>query len=195
MSNHNKKIFLSLNNMFKKNIWLIVILIFLGFKGVSIADKNIFEFTATSIDGEEVPLINFEGKVLLIVNTASRCGYTKQYKSLEKVYKKYKDQDFIVLAFPSNDFNQELSSNKEVKEFCEGYALSFPIFAKGKVKGIDKQPLFKYLTEDLNGTYNGEISWNFEKFLVSRNGKLFKRFYSNLDPNQDELIRAIESLL
>jgi len=195
MSNHNKKIFLSLNNMFKKNIWLIVILIFLGFKGVSIADKNIFEFTATSIDGEEVPLINFEGKVLLVVNTASRCGYTKQYKSLEKVYKKYKDQDFIVLAFPSNDFNQELSSNKEVKEFCEGYALSFPIFAKGKVKGIDKQPLFKYLTEDLNGTYNGEISWNFEKFLVSRNGKLFKRFYSNLDPNQDELIRAIESLL
>ena len=181
--------------MFKKNIWLIVILIFLVFKGVSIADKNIFEFTATSIDGEEVPLINFEGKVLLIVNTASRCGYTKQYKSLEKVYKKYKDQDFIVLAFPSNDFNQELSSNKEVKEFCEGYALSFPIFAKGKVKGIDKQPLFKYLTEDLNGTYNGEISWNFEKFLVSRNGKLFKRFYSNLDPNQDELIRAIESLL
>ena len=181
--------------MFKKNIWLIVILIFLGFNGVSIADKNIFEFTATSIDGEEVPLINFEGKVLLIVNTASRCGYTKQYKSLEKVYKKYKDQDFIVLAFPSNDFNQELSSNKEVKEFCEGYALSFPIFAKGKVKGIDKQPLFKYLTEDLNGTYNGEISWNFEKFLVSRNGKLFKRFYSNLDPNQDELIRAIESLL
>ena len=195
MSNHNKKIFLSLNNMFKKNIWLIVILIFLGFKGVSIADKNIFEFTATSIDGEEVPLINFEGKVLLVVNTASRCGYTKQYKSLEKVYKKYKDQGFIVLAFPSNDFNQELSSNKEVKEFCEGYALSFPIFAKGKVKGIDKQPLFKYLTEDLNGTYNGEISWNFEKFLVSRNGKLFKRFYSNLDPNQDELIRAIESLL
>ena len=181
--------------MYKKNAWLIFITIFLGFNGVSIADKNIFEFRVTNIDGEDVPLINFRGKVLLVVTTASRCGYTKQYKSLEKVYKKYKDQGFIVLAFPSNDFNQELSSNKEVKEFCEGYALSFPIFAKGKVKGIDKQPLFKYLTEDLNGTYNGEISWNFEKFLVSRNGKLFKRFYSNLDPNQDELIRAIESLL
>jgi len=181
--------------MFNKNAWLIVIFILLGFSGVCMAEKNIFEFKVTNIDGEKVGLSSFKGEVLLIVNTASRCGYTKQYKSLEKVYKKYKEQGFTVLAFPSNDFNQELASNKEVKEFCEGYALSFPIFAKGKVKGTDKQPLFKYLTEDIHGTSNGEIRWNFEKFLISRKGKLFKRFYSNLDPNQDEVTGAIESLL
>ena len=181
--------------MFKKNVWILVTLIFLGFYGVSIANTNIFELNVTNVDGEDVPLNNFKGKVLLVVNTASRCGYTKQYKSLERVYKKYKDQGFVVLAFPSNDFNQELSTNKEVKEFCEGYKLSFPIFAKGKVKGDDKQTLFKYLTEDLDGKNNGEIRWNFEKFLINRKGELFKRFYSNLDPNKDEVRGAIESLL
>ena len=181
--------------MLKKNFWILVTLIFLGFYGVSIANTNIFELNVTNVDGEDVPLNNFKGKVLLVVNTASRCGYTKQYKSLERVYKKYKDQGFVVLAFPSNDFNQELSTNKEVKEFCEGYKLTFPIFAKGKVKGADKQTLFKYLTEDLDGKNNGEIRWNFEKFLINRKGELFKRFYSNLDPNQDEVRGAIESLL
>ena len=181
--------------MLKKNFWILVTLIFLGFNGVSIANTNIFELNVTNVDGEDVPLNNFKGKVLLVVNTASRRGYTKQYKSLERVYKKYKDQGFVVLAFPSNDFNQELSTNKEVKEFCEGYKLTFPIFAKGKVKGVDKQTLFKYLTEDLDGKNNGEIRWNFEKFLINRKGELFKRFYSNLDPNQDEVRGAIESLL
>ena len=131
----------------------------------------------------------------MVVNTASRCGFTPQYKSLEKLYKKYKQRDFIVLAFPSNDFRQELSTDEEIKDFCEAYELSFPIFAKGKVKGSEKQEVFKYLTEDINGKSRGEIRWNFEKFLVSREGKLVKRFRSSVDPNQDEISEAIESLL
>ena len=160
-----------------------------------IASGSIFEIKAKSIDGRNVSLSNYKGKVLLVVNTASRCGFTPQYKSLEKIYNKYKERDFVVLAFPSNDFRQELSTNEEIKDFCEVYELSFPIFAKGKVKGFEKQQVFKYLTEDSNGRSMGEIRWNFEKFLVSREGKLVKRFRSSVDPNQDEITMVIESLL
>jgi len=160
-----------------------------------IASGSIFELKATNIDGSEASLSNYKGKVLLVVNTASRCGFTPQYKSLEKIYKKYKERDFVVLAFPSNDFRQELPTDEEIKEFCEAYELSFPIFAKGKVKGFKKQEVFKYLTQDSNGRSMGEIRWNFEKFLVSREGKLVKRFRSSVDPNQDEISIAIESLL
>ena len=170
----------------------VMLLVMLSF---SIASGRIFELKATSIDGREVSLSNYEGKVLLVVNTASRCGFTRQYKSLEKIYNKYKERDFVVLAFPSNDFRQELSTNEEIKDFCEVYELSFPIFAKGKVKGFEKHQVFKYLTEDSNGRSMGEIRWNFEKFLVSREGKLVRRFRSNVDPNQDEITSAIESLL
>ena len=162
---------------------------------LGIASGSIFELKATNIDGSEVSLSNFKGKVLLVVNTASRCGFTPQYKSLEKIYKKYKERDFVVLAFPSNDFRQELPTDEDIKEFCEAYELSFPIFAKGKVKGFEKQEVFKYLTEDSNGRSIGEIRWNFEKFLVSREGKLVKRFRSSVDPSQDEISIAIESLL
>ena len=162
---------------------------------LGIASGSIFELKAINIDGSEVSLSNYKGKVLLVVNTASRCGFTPQYKSLEKIYKKYKERDFVVLAFPSNDFRQELPTDEDIKEFCEAYELSFPIFAKGKVKGFEKQEVFKYLTEDSNGRSIGEIRWNFEKFLVSREGKLVKRFRSSVDPSQDEISIAIESLL
>ena len=152
-------------------------------------------FKAKNIDGEGIPLKKYQGKVLLVVNTASRCGYTRQYKSLEKVFKKYKDQGFLVLAFPSNDFRQALSTNKAITEFCEAYQLSFAFFAEGVVKGVEKQDIFKFLTEDLNGKSRGEIRWNFEKFLVNRDGKLFKRFRSSIDPDQEQIRSAIESLL
>ena len=162
---------------------------------LGIASGSIFELKATNIDGSEVSLSNYKGKVLLVVNTASRCGFTPQYKSLEKIFKKYKERDFVVLAFPSNDFRQELPTDEDIKEFCEAYELSFPIFAKGKVKGFEKQEIFKYLTKDSNGRSIGEIRWNFEKFLISREGRLVKRFRSSVDPNQDEISIAIESLL
>ena len=182
---------MNIKYIYRRSISLILFMML----SIGIASGSIFELKATNIDGSEVSISNYKGKVLLVVNTASRCGYTPQYKSLEKLYKKYKKYDFIVLAFPSNDFRQELSTDEEIKDFCEAYELSFPIFAKGKVKGFEKQEVFKYLTEDSNGKSRGEIRWNFEKFLVSREGKLVKRFRSSVDPNQDEISRAIESLL
>ena len=182
---------MNIKYIYRRGISLILFMML----SIGIASGSIFELKATNIDGSEVSISNYKGKVLLVVNTASRCGFTPQYKSLEKLYKKYKERDFIVLAFPSNDFRQELSTDEEIKDFCEAYELSFPIFAKGKVKGFEKQEVFKYLTEDSNGKSRGEIRWNFEKFLVSREGKLVKRFRSSVDPNQDEISKAIESLL
>ena len=182
---------MNIKYIYRRGISLILFMML----SIGIASGSIFELKATNIDGSEVSISNYKGKVLLVVNTASRCGFTPQYKSLEKLYKKYKQRDFIVLAFPSNDFRQELSTDEEIKDFCEAYELSFPIFAKGKVKGFEKQEVFKYLTEDSNGKSGGEIRWNFEKFLVSREGKLVKRFRSSVDPNQDEISEAIESLL
>ena len=182
---------MNIKYIYRRGISLILFMML----SIGIASGSIFELKATNIDGSEVSISNYKGKVLLVVNTASRCGFTPQYKSLEKLYKKYKEHDFIVLAFPSNDFRQELSTDEEIKDFCEAYELSFPIFAKGKVKGFEKQEVFKYLTEDSNGKSRGEIRWNFEKFLVSREGKLVKRFRSSVDPNQDEISKAIESLL
>ena len=182
---------MNIKYFYRRSISLILFMML----SIGIASGSIFELKATNIDGSEVSISNYKGKVLLVVNTASRCGFTPQYKSLEKLYKKYKQRDFIVLAFPSNDFRQELSTDEEIKDFCEAYELSFPIFAKGKVKGFEKQEVFKYLTEDSNGKSRGEIRWNFEKFLVSREGKLVKRFRSSVDPNQDEISEAIESLL
>jgi glutathione peroxidase len=192
-TNTSKNIFKS---WFTKYIYhFLFTLILIVIHNVSVASISIFELNAKNIDGREVSLSDFKGKVLLVVNTASRCGFTPQYKSLEKIYNQYKERGFVVLAFPSNDFRQELSNNKEIKDFCEVNEISFPIFAKGKVKGFEKQEVFKYLTEDLNGRSRGEIRWNFEKFLVNREGKLFKRFRSSLDPNQKEITKAIESLL
>ena len=182
---------MNIKYIYRRSISLILFMML----SIGIASGSIFELKATNIDGSEVSISNYKGKVLLVVNTASRCGFTPQYKSLEKLYKKYKERGFVVLAFPSNDFRQELLTDEEIKDFCEAYELSFPIFAKGKVKGFEKQEVFKYLTEDSNGKSRGEILWNFEKFLVSREGKLVKRFRSSVDPNQDEISEAIESLL
>ena len=148
------------------------------------------------IDGKDFILSNLPGKVILVVNTASNCMFTSQYKELQELTKKYSSKELSIIAIPSNDFlNQEPGSNEEIKDFCEAYQLSFPIFAEGKVKGFGKRDLFKYLTEDIAGKSKGEIRWNFEKFLVNREGKLFKRFRSSLDPNQQQITLAIESLL
>ena len=182
--------------MARKNIYrLLATYLLIILQGVSFASSNIFELNATTVEGDGIPLKQFQGKVILVVNTASRCGFTPQYKSLEQLFNKYKEKGFVVLAFPSNDFRQELSSNEEIKDFCEAYQLSFPIFAEGKVKGFGKQDLFKYLTEDSDGKSKGEIRWNFEKFIVNRDGTLIKRFRSSIDPNQKQITEAIESLL
>ena len=178
--------------MSRKTLSLIFVLSIIPLMMV-FATENLFQFKAPDIDGEELPLSQFRGKVVLVVNTASSCGYTYQYEKLESIYRKYQDRGFVVLGFPSDDFWQELDSNQEIKEFCEGYQISFPLFAEGPVRGSDKQEVFRFLTEQ--PSHDGEIWWNFEKFLINRDGKLVDRYRSGQDPDEDPLLAQIESLL
>jgi glutathione peroxidase len=160
-------------------------------------DIGVHEFTVADINGKSQDLKTYKGKVLLIVNTASQCGYTPQYKGLQRVYTTYKNKGFEVLGFPSNDFGgQEPGSNKEIKNFCElNYKVSFPMFTKVTVLGPGQSPLFKYLTADASKELAGPIDWNFEKFLIDPQGKLIGRFKSSVAPESPELISKIESLL
>ena len=156
-----------------------------------------FDLKAKGIDGEEVALEQYRGQVVLVVNTASRCGFTPQYEELQKLYSTYHSQGFTVLAFPSNDFaNQEPGINKEIKEFCIlKYGISFPMFSKGSVKGDDMQPVFQYLTEQCPKEYGGEVGWNFEKFLVGRDGQVKARYGSFTNPMSSRVKKKIEELL
>ncbi|ADV63467.1 Peroxiredoxin [Isosphaera pallida ATCC 43644] len=152
----------------------------------------VLDLKAESIDGDTIDLASYKGEVLLIVNTASQCGYTPQYKGLEALYRTYKDQGFKVLAFPCNDFGaQEPGDNAQIKDFCtKRYSVTFPVFSKIVVKGANKHPVYQVLTQ--NG---GEIRWNFTKFLIDREGKVVKRFEPGVDPTDEELVKAIESAL
>ena len=162
------------------------------------AASTIHEFTLNSIDGQPAPLAQFKGKVVLIVNVASRCGFTPQYAGLETLYKKYKDRGFVVLGFPANNFLwQESGSNEAIKAFCSTkYHVTFPRFAKVSVKGAEKTPLYQFLTDTkANPSTGGEIRWNFTKFLADRNGKVIARFGSRATPESAELVNAIEAAL
>lgn len=159
--------------------------------------KTVYDFTPKNIMGEASPLSAYRGKVLLIVNTASKCGFTGQYEGLEALYEKYKDQGFVVLGFPSNDFlSQEPGSNKEILDFCKTkYHVSFPMFEKNPVTGEEKQPLFKWLTEEQGDELNGGVKWNFEKFIIGRDGHLKDRFGSFSTPSGTRVTEAIEKAL
>ena len=160
--------------------------------------STIHEFTLNSIDGQPTPLAQFKGKVVLIVNVASRCGFTPQYAGLEALYDKYKDRGFVVLGFPANNFLwQEPGSNEAIKAFCSTkYNVTFPMFAKVSVKGADKTPLYQFLTDKkANPSTGGAIGWNFTKFLADRNGKVIARFASKVAPESAELIHAVEAAL
>jgi glutathione peroxidase len=148
------------------------------------------------MNGKEVKLSSYSGKVLLIVNVASRCGYTPQYKGLETIYEKYKDRGFEILAFPCNDFGgQEPGSNEEIKTFYElNYNVSFSLFDKIKVLGNDKSPLYAFLT-NYPAVENGDVKWNFEKFLIDKKGNVISRFRSKVKPESDEITNAIEAEL
>ncbi len=148
------------------------------------AASSIYEFTLPSIDGKPLPLANFKGKVVLVVNVASRCGFTPQYSALESTYEKYKDQGFVILGFPANNFgSQEPGTNQEIKTFCQTkYSVTFPMYAKVSVKGDDQTPLYTYLTKQANPALAGDIKWNFTKFLVDRNGNVIKRFEPDVTP-------------
>lgn len=160
--------------------------------------KSVLDFKMKDIDGKEVALKKYKGDVLLIVNTASKCGYTPQYEGLETIYEKYKSQGFEVLGFPANNFgSQEPGTEAEIKEFCESkYKVTFPMFAKISVKGDDRHPLYSFLTDkETNPQFAGDISWNFNKFLVDRKGKVVARFSSKDTPESETVKTAIEKYL
>ncbi|MSQ77619.1 MAG: glutathione peroxidase [Nitrospiraceae bacterium] len=156
---------------------------------------GVYDFTLDNIDGKPTPLNTFRGKVLLLVNTASMCGNTPQYTDLETIYEKYQDQGLEILAFPANNFGQqEPGTNQEIKGFClTKYSLTFPLFSKISVKGSDKHPLYRYLTEQ--SPFPGEVEWNFQKYLVDRSGNVVARFHHRTNPLSDEIVKGIETAL
>lgn len=156
---------------------------------------SIYDFTLKDIDGNDVKLDKYKGSVVMIVNTASRCGYTPQYEGLQKIYEKYNDRGFVVLGFPANNFmGQEPGTEKEIKEFCTlKYNVTFPMFSKISVTGTDQHPLYGYLTNKAtNPEFPGDISWNFNKFLIDKNGKVVGRWGSKDKPEDAAVIEAIE---
>ncbi|MBK8664052.1 MAG: glutathione peroxidase [Ignavibacteriales bacterium] len=158
--------------------------------------KKIGDFKVKDIDGKEVDLSIYEGKVVLIVNVASKCGYTKQYNGLEAIYNKYKDQGLVILGFPCNDFGgQEPGTNDEIKEFCSTkFSVTFPMMDKVSVLGENKTPLFAYLTDN-SVTGTKDIKWNFEKFLINKKGEIVERFVSKDEPEGEKITKAIEAQL
>ncbi|MEJ6694314.1 MAG: glutathione peroxidase [Chitinophagales bacterium] len=160
--------------------------------------QTIHDIAVKEISGDSKDLGDYKGKVLLIVNTASKCGFTPQFKDLEALYQDYKDKDFEILGFPSNQFqNQEPLEGEELSQFCEiNYGVTFKIFDKVEVKGDNASPLFQYLSnKDLNGEINSTPKWNFHKFLVNKEGKVVDYFYTITNPNSGKVRRAIDRLL
>lgn len=155
-------------------------------------------FKAKTIDGKTVDLEDYEGKVVLIVNTASRCGLTPQYAGLQQMYEKYQGKGFVVLGFPCNQFGrQEPGTEAEIKQFCSAnYNVSFPMFSKIDVNGGEAAPIYKYLTsQDTKPAGKGDISWNFEKFLIDRDGQLVGRYAPRTKPDDADLVKAVEAEL
>lgn len=158
--------------------------------------SNIYQFEAERLEGGDQSLADYKGKVLLIVNTASKCGFTPQFAGLESVYEKYREQGLVVLGFPCNQFGgQEPGDHEQIGEFCQrNYGVSFPMFAKVDVKGAEAHPLFRYLTRETKGFINKNIKWNFTKFLIGRNGQILGRFGSMTKPEsmQEEIEKALK---
>lgn len=160
--------------------------------------KSIYEFTMKDIDGNDMRLDTYRGKLVMIVNVASKCGYTPQYEGLENIYEKYKDRGFVVIGFPANNFlGQEPGSDADIKEFCRlTYGVSFPMFSKISVTGSDQHPLYTMLTsKQSNPEFGGDITWNFNKFLIDRNGSVVARFAAKELPESEAVAAAIEKHL
>lgn len=161
------------------------------------ASSGIYTFALVTIDGRPAPISDYKGKVILIVNVASQCGYTPQYAALEETYEKYKEKGFVVLGFPANNFGaQEPGTNEEIKAFCtRKYNVTFPIYSKISVQPPEQAPLYKYLTKDTGPGIRGDVKWNFTKFLVDRDGNVVHRFEPAVTPDSEEISAAIEHLL
>ncbi|MBK8553018.1 MAG: glutathione peroxidase [Ignavibacteria bacterium] len=164
-------------------------------EGNTSLNKNIYDLSVKTMDGENKKLSDYKGKVLLIVNVASKCGYTPQYEGLEAIYEKYKDRGFEILAFPCNDFgDQEPGTNDEIRTFCESkYNVTFTLFDKVAVLGNGKDPLYERLVN--NSEPSGDIGWNFEKFIIDKNGDIAGRYKSKIKPESEEITAVIETEL
>jgi len=177
----------------------LLVLAALGFvSATAFAASSVYDFTLDSLTGTPTPLANFKGKVMLVVNVASQCGYTYQYECLQALYMKYKDQGLVVAGFPANNFGaQEPGTNAEIGAFCKSkFGVTFPMFSKISVAGKDKAPLYQFLTDKAaHPKTGGEIPWNFTKYLVDRDGKVLARFDSPVEPMSKELTAAVEAAL
>ncbi|KSU17984.1 Glutathione peroxidase family protein [Lactococcus lactis subsp. lactis] len=156
---------------------------------------NFYDFSAVKMNGETVSMSDFKGKVVIVVNTASKCGFTPQFEGLEKLYENYKDQGLEILGFPCNQFaNQDAGENSEIKEFCQlNYGVTFPMFQKIKVNGKEVHPLYQFLKKEAKGALSGTIKWNFTKFLIDREGNVIERFAPKTEPKEME--EEIQKLL
>ena len=163
---------------------------------IAASAQSIYDIKLADIDGKPTTLAAYKGKAVLIVNVASKCGFTKQYTGLEATYQKYKTQGFVVLGFPCNQFGgQEPGTNEEIKQFCSSkYNVTFPLFDKIEVNGANRHPLYVALAGK-DSPFSGDIKWNFNKFLVGKDGKIIKRFDSKIAPESEELTKAVEAAL
>lgn len=158
--------------------------------------QTIYDFKVTTIQGEEKSLSDFKGQKIMIVNTASKCGFTPQYEQLQAIYEKYGKQDFVILGFPSNQFmKQEPGTDEEIAVFCQkNYGVTFPMMSKVNVKGENQIPLYRFLTtKNLNGQMDSEVKWNFQKYLINKDGTLEAVYYSKTAPNDEKIIEWIEN--
>src|SRR6202142_2811687 len=175
-----------------------MILLGLALGAMAFGASSVYDFTLNSIDGAPAPLATFKGKVVLLVNVASKCGYTPQYAGLEKLYETYKDKGLVIVGVPANNFGaQEPGSNEEIKTFCSrNYNVTFPMMSKVSVKGTDTAPLYQYRTDkSANPKTGGDIKWNFTKFLVDKKGNVINRFESAVTPESTDLVKAVEAAL
>lgn len=180
----------------KFSIFLFLGMALLGFSNTSLND-SFYAFKTKTLTGDELNLSEFKGKVVLVVNTASECGFTPQYEGLQALYSEYTRQGLVIVGFPANNFGgQEPGSDDEIAHFCQAnFGVSFPMSSKVSVKGENIDPLFAFLTKESNPDFTGDIQWNFEKFLISKDGQLLRRFRSQTEPQSEELVSAIKAAL
>ena len=177
-------------NIFNKFIYILLLIITTNESVM--ADNSIYQYSFVDIDGKTLNLQEFEGKPILLVNTASKCGFTPQYGDLQKLFENYRESDLVFVATPSNDFKQELSSEEEIKKYCLiNYGVSFRVTEIIKLKGNDAHPLFKWIKED----YNEEPKWNFYKYLFNRDGQLVKSWSSMTKPTNSKILKSINKIL
>jgi len=174
---------------------VIFLFAFLAMSMISFGQTRFYDFTVKDIDGNDFDLSSLKGKKVLVVNTASKCGFTPQYEQLQELYEKYGGEDFTIIGFPANNFmKQEPGTNDEIKAFCQkNYGVTFPMMAKISVKGDDMHPLYHWLTEkSLNGVMDSKVGWNFQKYLIDKKGNLVEMLKSNVKPDDEKIVSWIE---